>query len=261
MMFNTLGSRFFSASTFFWFKVVSVSLLFLSTNSFADSSQDPTLVSAPVEKVFIPLGFDTNDNVEVVVHGHFPSTCYKVGPSTATVDAVAKTVTIQSQAYEYPGLVCAQVRVPFVADISLGLVKEGEYRVQVTGFPDLVTDPLVIGAATTANPDDYLYAPVEQSSIEKNSAGEDFLKIEGMYPYMFVGCMNIKEVRVRMAPGQVIVVQPIAEILEDRFCSPLASKKFSIQTPIDFPLTFSEYLIHVRTLSGTSVNRFIELGQ
>ena len=260
MTFNALGYKSFSKSTFFWLTVI-VSLLFFNKNSFADSSQEPTLVSAPVERVFVPLGFDTNDNVEVVVHGHFPSTCYKVGPSTAVVDAEAKTVTIQAQAYEYPGLICAQVRVPFVADISLGLVKEGEYRVQVIGFPNLVIDPLVIGAATTANPDDFLYAPVEQATLEKSTSGNDLLKIQGSYPYMFVGCMNIKEVRVQLTPGQVIVVQPIAEILDDRFCSPLASKKFSIETALGFPLTFNEYLIHVRTLSGTSVNRFIELGQ
>ncbi len=237
-----------------------INLVLITSSAEADSGQDPSLVAAPVEKVFVPLGFDNNDNVEVVIHGHFPNTCFKIGPSTATVDAAAKTVTISAQAYQYSSLLCAQVLVPFIADISLGLMKEGEYTVTVVGFPDLVIAPLIVGVSTTSNPDDFLYAPAEQATLEKNAQGFDIVKIEGVYPYMFVGCMNIKEIKVSEAPGQVIVVQPIAEILDDQFCSPLSSKKFSLEKVIGFPLTSSEYLIHVRTLSGSSVNRFIEVG-
>jgi hypothetical protein len=241
------------------FVILAASSLLLNAEVRADGSQDPSLVAAPVDRVFVPLGFDNNDNVEVVVHGHFPNTCYKVGPTTATVDMEAKTVTIQAQAYSYAGFVCAQVLVPFVSEVKLGLMKEGEYRVTVVGSPDLVIDPLIVGAATTSNPDDYLYAPVEQAAIEQEATGTNYVKIEGTYPYMFIGCMKINEVKVSLS-SQVIVVQPIAEILEDRLCNPLESKKFSIKTPVSFPLSFTEYLIHVRTLSGTSVNRFIEIG-
>ena len=232
----------------------------LAGSAVADPTPDPRLIGAPVERVFVPLGFDNNDNVEVVVHGHFSNTCFKVGPTNAVVDAQTKTVTIQAQAYEYSGVLCAQVQIPFISNVNLGVMKEGEYSVTVVGMPDLVIDPLIIGTATTANPDDFIYAPVEQTSLEKNAQGLDVLKIEGVYPYMFVGCMNIKEVKVSLTPGQVIVVQPIAEILEDRFCSPQNSKKFSIEQPVGFPITFSEYLIHVRTLSGSSVNRFVAFG-
>jgi hypothetical protein len=232
----------------------------LTGTALADPTPDPRLIAAPVERVFVPLGFDNNDNVEVVIHGHFTNTCFKVGPTNAVIDAQAKTVTIQAQAYEYSGVVCAQVQIPFITNVNLGVMKEGEYSVSVVGLPDLVIDPLTIGVATTANPDDFIYAPVEQASLQKNAQGLDILKIEGVYPFMFTGCMNIKEVKVSLAPGQVIVVQPIADILEDRFCSPQDSKKFTIERTLDFPITFSEYLIHVRTLSGSSVNRFVAFG-
>ena len=75
---------------------VVINTSFLTSSGLANDGQEPALVGAPVEKVFVPLGFDDNDNVEVVVHGHFQSTCFKVGPSTATVDAAAKTVTINA---------------------------------------------------------------------------------------------------------------------------------------------------------------------
>jgi len=261
MIFNVRSSLLKNVSTSAFSCAVIIAATSYALNSQALAVvEEPVLVSAPVQKVFVPLGFDNNDNVEVVVHGHFSNSCYKVGPSNATVDTDAKTVTIQAQAFEYPQAICAQMQVPFTVEVKIGLLKEGEYRVLVAGSPDLVTDPLIVGAATTSNPDDYIYAPVHQASIVKDAQGVDHLQIEGVYPYMFIGCMKISEVRVSQAPGQVIVVQPIAEILEDRLCSPLDSKNFTILKAIEFPLTFTEYLIHVRTLSGTSVNRFIELG-
>src|SRR4051812_23862670 len=77
------------------------------------SGSAPRLVRAPVEKVYAPFGFDDNDNSEVVIHGHFPNTCYKTGPATALVDSNAKTITIDAQSYLYGG-VCAQMVVPYI---------------------------------------------------------------------------------------------------------------------------------------------------
>ncbi len=36
----------------------------------------PKLVVAPVDNVFVPAGFDDNDNVEVVLQGYFANSCY-----------------------------------------------------------------------------------------------------------------------------------------------------------------------------------------
>ena len=50
-----------------------VVLLGLSFNSFAIL---PDVVEAPLDHLFVPNGFDNNDNVEVVVTGKFPNPCY-----------------------------------------------------------------------------------------------------------------------------------------------------------------------------------------
>ena len=43
----------------------------------------PILIQAPVEKVFVITdGFDTNDNVEVVIKGSFPNSCYPADKKT-----------------------------------------------------------------------------------------------------------------------------------------------------------------------------------
>ena len=95
----------------------------------------PVLITSPVEKVFVPLGFDDNDNTEVVIYGHFTSTCFKTGPAKATVDYDTMTVTVDAQAYRYTGG-CAQVMVPFTQSVKFGQVRAGSYTVVVTNRPE-----------------------------------------------------------------------------------------------------------------------------
>jgi hypothetical protein len=222
----------------------------------------PTLVPAPVERVFVPLGFDDNDDIELIVHGNFPNTCYKVGPTTAVADAAAKTVTITAQAYKYPGAYCAQVIVPYIQPVKIGTLKPGEYRVIVADAPDTPTTTLTVAAATTSDADDFLYAPVEQAGLAADADGTMTLTLEGVYPYMFVGCMVMDEVRIDETPGHILVVRPIATTAgdDDEGCrNQAASKKFVVKQAVDFPLTAAEYLLHVRVLAGSSVNRLIEI--
>jgi len=52
-------------------KLASFFLLF-SSAVFAQ----PVIISAPVEHLYVPTGFDSNDSVEVIVTGNFPNACY-----------------------------------------------------------------------------------------------------------------------------------------------------------------------------------------
>jgi hypothetical protein len=227
------------------------------------SAEGPVQVQAPVEKVFAPLGFDDNDDAELVLHGHFPNTCYKVGPATATTDVAARTITIDAKAWRYPGAVCAMVMVPFIQSVKLGPIPAGDYQIKVLDRPGAETLPLNIVQARTRNPDDYIYAPVDSISIEKDQAGQRKIVLEGNYPYTFIGCMKIVEVRERVTPGRVIVVQPIAELFEnDEDCVDQAdSKKFRVEQPLTDASEAAEYLAHVRVLEGQSLNRMFDLSE
>lgn len=236
------------------------SLFFTGSLARAETAQ-PDLVTAPVEKAFVPMGFDGNDNVEVIVHGHFANTCYKVGPAKASVDYATSTVTVDATAYVYAGLMCAQVLVPFTESVSLGTVRPGTYRVVVKDRPTAETTDLVVVEATTDSPDDFLYAPVEEAGLRVRADGQQLVRIEGSYPYTFVGCMVVKELRIIRTPGNVVVVQPIAELLTGGpACDEQhGAKNFVIETPVREALEPGEYLMHVRALSGRSVNRVVAL--
>lgn len=241
-----------------WFAAAAAGSLFLAGSvSWAEDAQ-PELVTSPVVRVFVPQGFDGNDNVEVTVHGEFPNTCYKTGPVSASVDYATQTVTVEATAYLYSSLMCAQMIVPFTESVSLGTVRPGTYRVIVKDRPAAETTDLVVGRPTTDSPDDYLYAPVDAASIVTGADGSQSVVITGHYPYTFVGCMVVGSVRVQQTPGNVVVVQPIAKLTDGDACLPQAhTKLFVISTPLTSALSVGDHLVHVRVLSGRSLNQLV----
>jgi len=243
-----------------WMCVLSlapVACLF-STLALADAAEPPTLVPSPVEKVFVALGFDDNDDIELMIHGHFPNTCYKVGPISATLNTGTGAVEISAQSYRYHGG-CAQLIVNFTQSVKVGLLRQGSYYINVNGQDGLQTAPLVVAQAATASPDDYLYAPVAEASLDEAEDGSYAVTIKGEYPYMLVGCMVLREVRTYVSPGNTIVVLPIAELVEGEACdAQAATHKFAVSKAMG-ALPQGEYLIHVRVLEGNSLNRFVEL--
>jgi hypothetical protein len=239
--------------------LASVSTLMALATTASAQADGPELVTAPVDKVFSPFGFDDNDNVEIVVHGTFPNTCYKTGPVEGRVDAEAGVITVHAQAYRYNG-VCAEVQVPFTQSVKLGTVAVGTYRIVVDERPDATTTDLVIARARTPDADDYLYAPVAQVSLDKNQDGTYAVRLEGEYPYMFIGCMVMREVRAYMSPGNTLVVMPIAELVDDgpQCASQAETHRFTVTQPVG-ALAAGEYLVHVRALDGNALDRFVDL--
>jgi hypothetical protein len=223
----------------------------------ADDVFVPRLVTAPIDRVFVPLGFDSNDNVEVVLHGHFPNTCYKLGPALYTVDEATKTIEIDASSYQYNGG-CAQMLVPFIQSVSVGLLNQGSYTITVKNRPDARTATLPVTEAVTSQPDDYLYAPVATVGLVSTLGIKKGIRVEGEFPMLFDGCMVLKEVKLSVTPDDVIIVLPIAEIVYGQVCNQASyTRKFSAVTELPGELLVTEYLIHVRVISGEALNKFV----
>jgi len=225
-------------------------------------AEGPVLVTSPIDTVYTPLGFDDNDDAEIVLRGKFPDTCFKVGPTTAVVNRDEKTITVDAKAYQYSGETCLKVEAPFLQSVKMGPLPVGEYTVQVLNR-DVSALNLKVIASQTDNPDDFLYAPVEAVSFNKGlgtqkSSGTQKIVLEGHYPYTFLGCMKLDEVRTQVTPGRVLVVQPIAKMYTDNAdCTDQATTKaFRVEHEIDAPE--GEYLAHVRVLAGQSLNRTVD---
>jgi hypothetical protein len=226
-------------------------------------SESPSVTRepAPVEKVFVPQGFDNNDNVEVVIQGRFPNACMKTGPVSKTIDPATRTIALKPEVYVYRGEPCAQVIVPFVQRVTFGTLPEGEWKIIVEGMPSISPLPLVIEKARSAAPDDFLYAPVDEVVLLPGTLGSrQKLVISGNWPQLQAsGCFALVEIRTHLGSDNTLVVQPISQILPASRCPRQASRKrvFQGSVLLEKPL-LNDSLIHVRTLNGESLNKFFE---
>ena len=229
-----------------------------STGVFAGGNA--ILVSAPVEKVFVPQGFDDNDKVEVIVHGHFTSSCYKMGPVTAAINHETNKILVRAESYFYPNAVCIQMMIPFIKSVELpGQLSAGVYSIEVAQSPDLKPTVLSVGRSTSPDPDDYLYAGVNSVDLTRGLPGQSEIVLRGEHPYLLQGCVKFTSVRTYMSPTNVLVVQPITEIVSGDQC-PAGASDHHFEERVDVPaLATGEYVIHVRALDGNSLNQFVRI--
>ncbi|MGZ3688660.1 MAG: hypothetical protein ACXVBW_10185, partial [Bdellovibrionota bacterium] len=79
----------------------------------ARASQDEgglaKVVTVSPDRAFVPAGFDDNDNVEFVVTGKLPSTCFNIGPSETSVDPRSHRITLEQKAIYSSSCWCKQV--------------------------------------------------------------------------------------------------------------------------------------------------------
>ena len=78
--------------------------LFVSMGLVADASADsqsfhPSQVDVSLGTAYVPDGFDSNDNVQVVVEGEFMNTCFRPTTPKSEVDPISGEIRITGQAY------------------------------------------------------------------------------------------------------------------------------------------------------------------
>jgi hypothetical protein len=219
------------------------------------------LVQAPVEKVFVPQGFDSNDKIEVIVHGSFNSTCYKMGPVTVTADDSGKKLFVTAEAFYYPDATCLQMKVSYIKSVEVDHhLTPGNYKIEVAGLPTLKVSPLNVAAAMRPEADDYLYASVYSATVEQTPEGDEEIVLKGQHPYLFDGCVKFESVKTYLGPDNVMVVQPITRIGRGEECrGSVALSRFEEHKAIPSGLNRGEYLLHVRVLDGNSVNQLFNI--
>jgi hypothetical protein len=226
-------------------------LLFTSITASANFDQtSPALVKVSPKKVYVPKGFDSNDQVQVVAEGAFPNGCYKPGDATAKVDHESKEIVIQTNAYKYQGI-CIQVIVNYSQVINMGVLQEGVYKV-INEADDSVLTEITIKAANTSDPDDFIYAPINQALISKID-GETNLVLTGTFTN---SCMSLKEVIVT-SDADSMVVQPIVEVATED-CED-GNFPFRYNRAIPNLLSPGRYLLHVRSMNGRAFNNLIDI--
>lgn len=199
--------------------------------------------------IFVPVGFDDNDDVVAVVDGYLPDTCYRLRSPEVKTEVESQKVWVQPKAVLYPGP-CMDVTIPFSTVVHLGSVKRGNYSVSTVS--GMTKETLAVKPSTKKQPDDYLYAPVEKAQIETLGNGQLRAILSGRFTN---NCLKIDQVKVTNS-GKTIEVLPIMKREEQTENGDTCKKSLvSFEEKVMLPeLKAGRYLLHVRTLNGHSVN-------
>ncbi len=214
----------------------------------------------PIEGILaIRSGYDTNDHVELAVWGYLPNGCYRLSRSEAQVDVQAKKIYVQVESYVRDQKACHDVISPFLEVIKVGFLDAGQYQIESSVNPE-VTDFLQVDGSSSSAQDNFLYAPVDQAElIDTESQNANLLQLKGTYPHLIEGCMRIVDVKTQFLPNNVLVVQPIADILKNSLCRKEdvdGHNRFSYKVTLTQGLK-NKGLIHVRTPTGRALNQFV----
>lgn len=219
----------------------------------------PTLLIP--DKVYTPVGFDDNDNAQFVFEGYYPSSCYRSGIVTQSIDKATKKIVVQNKAYYYEGIICMPMLTPYNHAVSLGVVTEGNYEIFFRGETDTESTegPLVkmgnlkVAHSESSDPDDYLYAPVDKVWVSSDAQGS-VLTVAGGYSNT---CMSMDKVDLRRT-DDVIVVLPKAKMGTEDCAIPIVPIPYQINVPM-VGIGEGRVLFHVRSLSGQAVNSLVDL--
>ncbi len=203
----------------------------------------------PITNAYIPFGFDSNDNSEVIITGYLPNLCYQSPKYRAKLEN--GKILIFVSAHKVTGdTFCPQVIVPFQMTIELGQLDARKFKVYIN--PRTKTSKrgmLKVSMTKSKKIDDYLYAYVKDVKVKDN-----YLYIKGVNPS---DCFELKEIRIKDNGRDTYSVLPQVKMVSE-VCQP-KSTKFSYRIPFENTLGVKRALFHVRAMDGRSINKVIDL--
>jgi len=232
-------------------KLVSTLLVLASSAALAN----PIIIDAPVDHLFVPEGFDNNDNVEFVVTGVFPNPCYK--RNKVVVDVVGDVIDVKVSAIaSEDDQACPDMIVPFKEVVSVGNLQSGDYKVVINKSSQFeIKDEMKVGEASSQNVDDNLYAMVDYVDLGITGGADGSARLVGWIPS---DCIQVDRVEYKSNNKDVLSVLPIMKQVSD-FCP---MKMVQVNIPVKFePNQFknNNVLLYVRTLDGKSVNSLVNI--
>lgn len=228
--------------------IPALSLAALASSALADGPRDGDVIDLDARHVFVPVGFDDNDETMVVVDGYLPSACYRLTKPEADVDHAARTITVKAKA-RYFDVPCLDALIPYHVEVGLGVLPFGDYQVRVEGS-SLPARKLAVAEARNAGPDDFLYAPIDSANVERDPQTR---KIVATMKGRFTSrCMVWDDVRIE-DHGDTVNVLPIVKIDPSVPCD---GEEVPFRKSVELPdqLTGGRKLLHVRSLNGQAVN-------
>jgi hypothetical protein len=225
-------------------------LLLVIGNVFASV---PVEKMVPVDYLYSPAGFDSNDNVEVVVTGFMPNLCHQTPEASVKFSNNGDIeLEVTSLYYDKTNPFCPQMIVPFKLTVSLGLLDAGSYNIVANKNSNkrkAVKSTLIVTESISNAIDTYHYAYVT-NVLDKT--GSHTVKLTGYNPS---DCFVLDKIESISNGKDTFSVLPKMKQIND-FC-PRKMVPFSYEFEVPKTLKKNAILIHVRTMQGKSINTIL----
>ena len=236
-----------------WFSRQFVHLFFsfvlvTSVTGFSTEQED---VSISLTNVFVPKGFDSNDQVEIIISGELPSTCYLRPRGETKIENNRVVVEMKATKIVDRNIVCIEAIIPYLISVPLGELSVGNYDIAVNvGADSEKTSSIQIDNPSSNSINNFNYANV--TNVQRPSLEREII-ISGIHPS---SCMEIERVEVITNPiSNTYSVLPIikqAQPICDSMIKPFA---FTLKLPNG---RTAQELVHIRKIDGTALNFLIE---
>jgi len=219
-------------------------------------------IEVPVYGVFAPeYGFDDNDDVQLVIDGYLPNSCYQKSKTQVTIHRETQQILVQQYAKKDETEVCnneevlpAEMKVPltFMNEVEVGELPEGKYTIQFKTLQGIKERSLNIEKAKTRNVDNTAYVITEYAYVKSVVAANQPDFFVNLVGYLNSPCVGISNKINGAIVNDVIILLP--EVIKSgRVCPPVA-KEFELEVKLKTPPP-GRYLLHIRSVNGTAVNR------
>lgn len=206
--------------------------------------------SIPVDHIYVPSGFDSNDNAEVIVTGILPDLCYKAPRSTLIIKDGKISVGIKALRKNNGLAFCTLIRLPYTISVNIGVLDKGKYNLAVNEKTNFELDgKLTIAEAQSNSVDDTIYANVEK--VERPDNEKRTIQLKGYSPS---DCFELKEIEVKDNGTDTYSILPKLKQVRE-FC-PKKMIPFTYEFELPERLKSDKVLLHVRVMDGRSVNAF-----
>jgi hypothetical protein len=214
-------------------------------------NEEPILLSAT--KVFVPKGFDDNDQVQVVIDGWLNNSCESATTAKVNINHETREVEVLPMGVRKEG-VCAQMRRRFNLTAAIGILPAADYRVYANDR--MMDESLSVAESNSSGPDDFSYAEIDRVTVDYAPDRNDAL-MDSRWSVILEGrltstCQKLKEIRV-VDSSDTIEVLPITSD-NGTECRPISSSFVERAFLPDYT-TPGRYLIHVRSANGQAVNQ------
>jgi len=229
-------------------KLLALFVFMASLNGLAST---PIQTMVPIDHIYSPNGFDSNDNTEVIVEGRLPNLCHKSPWSKVEVKPGKIEITVSALKYEDNNPFCVPMEVPFIQPVSVGLLNKGNYDIVVNG-KSIYEQKGDISISESQSPaaDDYIYANV--AFVEKEE-GSRMIKLKGYTPS---DCLNWDEVKFVSNGKDTLAVLP--KMKQIYSTCPMKMVPFEKEIEVPKVLDRKSVLLHVRVMDGKSVNTLFD---